>query len=194
VKKVGDTIYVKLVFFGTALAGKTTILEWLFHNAVPPELKLGDQIKQVKTSFGQTLLFDFVPIQIADGVIARIFTATGQDYYAGTRPHILKGADGVFLVVDSQEKELEHNKEFVTELKSHFNSIEGLKDAELIVLLNKQDLEEIHPPEYLIDHLELGPWTAFSTSGVEGTNLSEALLAMLKRVAEKIEADGNGDR
>lgn len=189
-KVIEDTVYLKLVFFGTALAGKTTILEWLFNNAIPDDLKAVDTIRQVKTSFGQTLLFDFAPVYLADGVIARIFTATGQDYYAGTRPQILKNADGIFLVIDSQKVELEHNREFVAELHQHMENIEELSDAEIVVLFNKQDMQETYSPDFLTDELGLANWPSYSSSAVKGENLKEALLEMLTRLSHRLEKEG----
>jgi len=118
---IDGKLYIKILFFGTALAGKTTSLQWLFNNVVPPEMKITDKIRSIKTSFGQTLLFDFVPIQVSSGIIIRIYTATGQDYYTSTRKMLFENVDGIFFVVDSQKKELEHNKEFVEEFNKYLD-------------------------------------------------------------------------
>ena len=61
-------IYFKLLFAGTALAGKTTALQWIFDHAIPNDMKLSRAVRSVKTSFQQTLLFDFVPIEITEAV------------------------------------------------------------------------------------------------------------------------------
>jgi hypothetical protein len=190
VKIVDDTVHLKLVFFGTALAGKTTIMEWLFCNAVPQDLKIVDQIRQVKTSFGQTLLFDFVPIKLNEHVVVRLYTVTGQDYYQVTRPQIVSGADGVFLVIDSQPKELEHNRELVQELMSYRGEIEGLDEADVVVFLNKQDVEDAHPPEYLLEELGISQWPFFATSAITGQNLAAGFLEMLTRVTGRFKAQG----
>jgi signal recognition particle receptor subunit beta len=190
VQVIGETVYIKLVFFGTALAGKTTILEWLFYNAIPDEMKLVHKLKQVKTSFGQTLMFDFAPIKVSENLTARIYTSTGQDYYKGIRPQVLDGADGVFLVIDSQREELEHNRELVDELHQYVKDMDGLSDTEIMVLFNKQDLEGAIPPEELHEGLGLNGWPWFDTSALTGRNLEKVLLTMLKRIVEKLEAEG----
>jgi len=190
VQVVDDTIYLKLVFFGTALAGKTTILEWLFKNAIPEQMKLTEGIRQLKTSFGQTLLFDFVPIRFSENAVVRMYTSTGQDYYAGTRSKLLNDTDGVFLVVDSKKEELEHNLELCEELRRHFEEIEGLSDAEVVVLVNKQDLDDRHPVDYLKERLEINGWPCLGTCALTGENLMEALLMMLKRLISKLQAQG----
>jgi len=190
VQIVDDTLYLKLVFFGTALAGKTTILEWLFDNAIPDQMKLTDEIRQLKTSFGQTLLFDFVPIRFSENAVVRIYTSTGQDYYAGTRSKLLNDTDGIFLVVDSQREQLEHNRELLHELKRYFEEIEGLAETEIVVLVNKQDLEEIYPVDYLKERLGINGWPCVSTCALTGENLMQSLVLMLKRLASKLQAKG----
>ncbi len=189
-KVVGDRVYLKLIFFGTALAGKTTALEWLFYHAIPDEMKLVKELRQVKTSFGQTLLFDFAPIEISQNVITRMFSATGQDYYKGTRTKVLADSDGIFIVVDSQKNQLENNRLILQELDKCRKEMDGLSEAEIVVLYNKNDLEETHPMEFLSRDLGLQDWEGFSTCALTGDNLEEALIAMLRKLTEKLKVQG----
>jgi signal recognition particle receptor subunit beta len=190
VKIVGDRIYLKLIFFGAALAGKTTALEWLFYHAVPDEMKLVKELRQVKTSFGQTLLFDFAPIEISQNVVTRMFSATGQDYYRGTRTKVLSGSDGIFIVVDSQKDQLENNKRILEELWKCREQMDGLSEAEMVVLYNKNDLTQIYPDDVLRESLGLEPYQGFSTCALTGHNLEDALIVMLKKLTEKLKAQG----
>lgn len=189
-KLVGDRIYLKLIFFGAALAGKTTALEWIFYHAIPDEMKLVKELRQVKTSFGQTLLFDFAPIEISQNVITRMFSATGQDYYRGTRTKVLSGSDGIFVVVDSQKNQLEENRKILQELWKCRAEMDGLSDAEMVILYNKNDLEEIHPVDFLQEYLGLQEYEGFSTCALTGDNLEEALIAMLRRLTQRLQAQG----
>ena len=189
-KVVGDRIYLKLIFFGTALAGKTTALEWLFYHVIPDEMKLVKELRQVKTSFGQTLLFDFAPIEISQNVVTRMFSATGQDYYRGTRTKVLSGSDGIFIVVDSQTDQRENNLRILQELWKCSEQMEGLSDAEIVVMYNKNDLEETDKPEFLCDYLGLSRYEGFSTCALTGFNLEEALIVMLRKLIEKLRERG----
>lgn len=189
-KVVGDRIYLKLIFFGTALAGKTTALEWIFYHVIPDEMKLVKELRQVKTSFGQTLLFDFAPIEISQNVVTRMFSATGQDYYKGTRTKVLGGSDGIFIVVDSQKNQLENNLRILQELWKCQQEMEGLADAEIVVLYNKNDLEDIHSVDFLQEYLGLERHEGFSTCALTGDNLEEALIAMLRRLTKRLQASG----
>jgi signal recognition particle receptor subunit beta len=190
VKFVGDRVYLKLIFFGAALAGKTTALEWIFYHVVPDEMKLVKELRQVKTSFGQTLVFDFAPIEISPNVVTRMFSATGQDYYRGTRTKVLADSDGIFMVVDSQKKSLELNRDILHEFDKCRKEMNGLADAEIVVLYNKNDLEEIYPMDYLREDLKLEAWDGFSTCALTGTNLEEALVVMLKKLTAKLQKEG----
>jgi signal recognition particle receptor subunit beta len=189
-KVVGDRVYLKLIFFGTALAGKTTALEWLFYHVIPDEMKLVKELRQVKTSFGQTLLFDFAPIEISQNIVTRMFSATGQDYYRGTRTKVLADSDGIFIVVDSQKKALEPNREILAELNKCCEQMEGLSDAEMVVLYNKNDLDDIYPMEFLKEYLGLQPLEGFSTCALTGHNLEDALIVMLRKLTNRLQTLG----
>lgn len=183
-------MYLKLIFFGAALAGKTTALEWIFYHVVPDEMKLVKELRQVKTSFGQTLLFDFAPIEISTNVVTRMFSATGQDYYRGTRTKVLADSDGIFVVVDSQKKALELNRDILEEFEKCRKQMTGLSDAEIVVLYNKNDMEDIYPVNFLQEHLGLTTCDGFSTCALTGHNLEEALILMLRKLTAKLEREG----
>ncbi len=185
-KVVNGKLYLKIVFFGTALAGKTTTIKWLFDHSIPQEFKMAEKVRSLETTFGQTLFFDFTPLQISSDIIVRLYTTTGQDYYTMTRRLLFEDVDGVFFVADSQKTELDHNREFVTELRSFQENLEAMKQAEIIVLCNKQDLSDVYPAEELIRILGLEAYAFFPTSARQGTNLQEAFVAMMARLLKKI--------
>lgn len=185
---INQQIYFKVLFFGTALAGKTTTLNWAYKNIIPESMKSSADVRSVKTSFGQTMLFDFVPIKISENIHIRFFTATGQDYYAGTRKMLFQDIDGVFFVVDSQKQELEHNKEFVNEFYQHLNSfVLDVNDLSVIVLYNKQDLPEIYPSTFLSEELQLKQFASYDTCGVNGLNVKMAFSQMVQMCLRKLE-------
>ena len=184
---INGKMYFKVLFFGTALAGKTTSLHWIYDNVIPKKMKTTKSIRSVNTSFGQTMLFDFIPIKISQDINIRLFTATGQDYYAGTRKLLFKDIDGVFFVVDSQKKELEHNKEFVDEFNRHMTHFNlDTNDVKIVVLYNKQDLSEIYSKNYLTKELQLEQYASFDSCALTGTNLKEAFTLMIKKCLEKL--------
>ncbi|MDW7760168.1 MAG: ADP-ribosylation factor-like protein [Acidobacteriota bacterium] len=186
---INGKIYFKVLFFGTALAGKTTSLRWLFNHVIPTDMKVTPKIKSIETSFGQTLLFDFTPIQLSPNIHVRIFTATGQDYYLSTRKMLFEDVDGIFFVIDSQKKELEHNREFVEEFNRYLENLPRLNNAVVIILFNKNDMDDIHSAQDLARMLNLEKYPSFSVSSLLGTNLREAFITMIRRMLERMEQE-----
>ncbi len=185
-KLVNDRVYFKLLLFGSALAGKTTTLEWFFNHLIPQDMKVTDGIHSIKTSFGQTLLFDFVPIQASHNIIIRIYALTGQDYYLSTRRMFFEDVDGLFFVIDSQKKELTHNREFVKEFQSYCATIPELQKTTVVVLYNKQDLPDVESPEILAAQLGLQKYPGLPVSAATGVNLSRAFTHMVSLMLNRL--------
>jgi GTPase SAR1 family protein len=134
------TLQVKIVYYGPAMSGKTTTIKALFSN-----FNKEDCIKSIDSSIGRTLFFDFGILQfrgIEWSLKLLIYSATGQDFYASTRPATLNGVDGLIFVVDSQIEYMEHNKRSWNELKTLFGS--EFYDIPIVISLNKCDLNELN--------------------------------------------------
>lgn len=130
------TLQVKLVYYGPAMSGKTTSIKSLFSY-----FNKEDSVKSIDNSVGRTLFFDFGVLNFKGeewGLKFLIYSATGQDFYASTRPATLNGVDGLIFVVDSQIEFLEHNLRSWNELKTLFGS--EFYNIPIIISLNKCDL------------------------------------------------------
>ena len=131
-------IQVKIVYYGPAMSGKTTSLRYLF-NYFGKQHKLDS----IENSIGRTLFFDFGVLQFK-GVKWELkfllYTATGQDFYASTRPTILNGVDGIIFVADSQNKYMAHNLRSWNELNILFGN--EIYTIPIVIALNKDDIEE----------------------------------------------------
>src|SRR5512142_5997 len=96
-------IAAKLVYYGPGLCGKTTNLKWIHEHVA---FKAKGQMLQLATETDRTLFFDFLPAELGTirGMNARIhiYTVPGQIFYDATRRLVLKGADAVVFVADSQ--------------------------------------------------------------------------------------------
>lgn len=130
-------IQVKIVYYGPAMSGKTTSLKYLF--SYFGKLK---ELDSIESTVGRTLFFDFGVLKFKGnqwGLKFLLYSATGQDFYASTRPATLNGVDGIIFVADSQFEYLEHNLRSWNELKTLF----GLEiyNLPIVVALNKCDIE-----------------------------------------------------
>ncbi len=143
---------VKIVFFGPAMSGKTTSIQWLFAS-----LDLADKLTSIENTVGRTMFCDFgtIPFALGDSwtINAHIWSATGQDFYRSTREVVLVGSDGIVFVADSQEHLLDENLASWNELKAIVTEEE--RPLPIIVLLNKQDLPNTIDEERLRRHLSL---------------------------------------
>jgi signal recognition particle receptor subunit beta len=141
-------LQVKIVYYGPAMSGKTTSIKYLFSyfNKV-------DTLNSIDSTVGRTLLFDFGVLQFKGSEWSLkflIYSATGQDFYASTRPATLNGVDAVIFVVDSRDNCLHHNLRSWNELKTMFSN--EIYNLPIVVSLNKTDYElgrEIKDHEFI---------------------------------------------
>jgi GTPase SAR1 family protein len=134
------TLQVKIVYYGPAMSGKTTSIKALFSY-----FDREQNIQSIDSSIGRTLFFDFGVLNfkgIEWNLKLLIYSATGQDFYASTRPATLNGVDGLIFVVDSQIEYLEHNMRSWNELKTIFGS--DFYNIPIVISLNKCDLFDIN--------------------------------------------------
>lgn len=140
------SVYIKIVYWGMAGSGKTTILETLYKitkeknkDIVPVE-----DLRKIEKASGATLYFDSGLFQSTKQkkIYYRVFTVAGQTSFSPLRSKIFDGTDAVIFVVESQTKFFEDNVESLMELK---NVSKGglIREIPLIVMLNKQDLDEV---------------------------------------------------
>ncbi len=146
------------------------------------------------TQTDRTLFFDFLPIELGTvrGMKTRIqlYTVPGQVFYDATRKLVLRGADAVVFVADSQAQALDGNKE------SFQNLIENLKEqgADLeklphVIQFNKRDTPNALPVEVLDREINRFGAPTFEACATQGRGVRETLkgvaLLVLKRLTEK---------
>ena len=102
----------KIVYYGTGLGGKTTNLQYIYSVTNP---RTRGELVCMETEIERTLFFDLLPINV--GLVKgyetkfQLYTVPGQVFYDSTRKLVLKGADGIVFVADSQELMEQANRE-----------------------------------------------------------------------------------
>ena len=139
----------KIVYYGAGLCGKTTNLSYIYKRTSPDNK--GKMIS-LATETERTLFFDFLPISLGtiNGFRIRfhLYTVPGQVFYDASRKLILRGADGVVFIADSQTERMEANIESVENLRK--NIAEHHLDYNTIpyaIQYNKRDIDDIMPIE-----------------------------------------------
>lgn len=180
----------KIVYYGPGRSGKTTNLLQI-HSRIP-ETRKGEMVS-LATETDRTLFFDFLPVDL--GTISgfrtrlQLYTVPGQVYYDATRKLVLRGADGVVFVADSQPELFEENVESLLNLK------QNLKDQEvdpsgipLVLQYNKRDLPGAVPLAQLDRALNPGGVPVFEAAALSGNGVFETLRSISELVLRNLSA------
>jgi mutual gliding-motility protein MglA len=167
----------KVVYYGPGLCGKTTNLQWI-HDQLP--IKNKGKMLSLATETDRTLFFDFLPIELGAirGMKTRmqLYTVPGQVFYNATRRMVLKGADGVVFVADSQEAMLDANAESLENLRENLEVNEiSLDTVPLVLQYNKRDLPNAASIEALNARLNPRGVPCFEAVALQGVGVEETL-------------------
>ena len=178
----------KLVYYGPGLGGKTANLQWIYETTGAAQK---GKMVSLATETDRTLFFDFLPLDLGTvrGFKTRfhLYTVPGQVFYEASRKLILKGADGVVFVADSQEERMDANLETLENLQ------ENLKDHGLnfntipyALQLNKRDLPNVMPFEDLRKHLQAKGEPVIEDVAITGVGVFETLKEVAKLVLAEL--------
>ncbi|MGB9893297.1 MAG: GTP-binding protein [Candidatus Saccharicenans sp.] len=149
VNYVTKNIAIKIVYYGPGLSGKTTNLRYIYFKLEPA---YRGELVCLETETERTFFFDLLPIKaglIRDfKVHFQLLTVPGQVFYEASRKSVLKGADGIVFVADSQLPLLDANLESFDGLRK--NCLEhniDLNQIPLVFQYNKRDLTNLIPVE-----------------------------------------------
>ena len=167
----------KVVYYGPGLCGKTTNLQFI-HEKLP--IKNKGKMLSLATETDRTLFFDFLPIELGTirGMKTRVqlYTVPGQVFYNATRRMVLKGADCVVFVADSQEPMLEANLQSFDNLKENLEANEiDPNEIPMVMQFNKRDLPNALPIEILNEKLNPRNHPFFEAVALKGIGVEETL-------------------
>jgi signal recognition particle receptor subunit beta len=181
----------KIVYDGPGLCGKTTNLQYVY-NSLPDQVKKGKMLS-LATKTDRTLFFDFLPIELGTirGMRTRIqlYTVPGQVFYNSTRKLVLKGADGVVFVADSQAKMIEANTESYRNLDENLKEM-GIRIEEipLVMQFNKRDLPNLASIEEMNTRINRHNAPFYEAVAMTGIGVEDTLKAITKLVLNNLSA------
>ncbi|MBI3358561.1 MAG: GTPase domain-containing protein [Nitrospirae bacterium] len=183
----GKEINCKIVYYGPGLCGKTTNLSYIYKRT-SPESK--GKLISLATETERTLFFDFLPLSLGaiNGFKIRfhLYTVPGQVFYDASRKLILRGADGVVFVSDSQEARMEANMESIENLMKNLTEHNiDFDTIPLVMQYNKRDLPNVTPTSEL--NSVLNPRKAPYFEGVASTG--KGVFDALKEIAKLVILD-----
>lgn len=161
----------RLLMLGLDAAGKTTILY---------KLKLGEVVSTIPT-----LGFNVEVVQYRN-ISFTVWDVGGQDRIRALWRHYFQGTQGLVFVVDSNDPQ--RFGEARHELHRLLQEPE-LRDADVLVFANKQDLPHAVPAAKLAEHLGLNgipqKWFVQSCCATTGEGLYEGLDWLATEITKK---------
>jgi len=178
----------KLVYYGPGLGGKTANLQWIYDNTGTAQK--GKMIS-LATETDRTLFFDFLPLDLGTvrGFKTRLhlYTVPGQVFYEASRKLILKGADGVVFVADSQEERLDANLETLENLREHLKEHNlDFSTIPYVLQLNKRDLPNVLSTKDMAGQLQSKGEPLVEAVAVTGQGVFETLREVAKLVLAEL--------
>jgi len=182
-------ITAKIVYYGPGLCGKTTNLQFIYES-LPQTINKGKMLS-LATKTDRTLFFDFLPIELGTirGMRTRLqlYTVPGQVFYNTTRKLVLKGADGVVFVADSQRRMLDANIESFKNLEENLAEHDmKLGSIPLVIQFNKRDLTDVAGIEELNHAINKHNAPIYEAVATTGIGVHETLHAVTRLVLNSL--------
>jgi mutual gliding-motility protein MglA len=178
----------KVVYYGPGICGKTTNLQHI-HQTLTGERR-GDMVS-LATPGERTLYFDFLPVELAEisgfKVKFGLYTVPGQVLYNATRKLVLRGADGVVFVADSQWEQMQENVDSLANLEANLAEYTvSLETLPYVLQYNKRDLPNTAPTWYLDFLLNTRGVPTFKAVATEGHGVYETLYGLCRYVVRDV--------
>ncbi len=188
-------ITLKIVYYGPGFSGKTTNLQHL-HTILPTSTR--GKLISLTTEADRTLFFDFLPIDVGKikdfNIRFQLYTVPGQVRYNATRRLVLKGADAIVFVADSQKEMKDQNIESLDNMKENLtvNNIDP-DDTPIVFQYNKRDVKNVMNIGDLNSYLNKDNAPFYEAVAVEGRGVKETFKEvtgyLIKHIAKKHKVD-----
>ncbi|MHA1169489.1 MAG: ADP-ribosylation factor-like protein [Candidatus Hodarchaeales archaeon] len=173
----GKDVETQITFVGLAGAGKTTFIKQLKND------------EEIHTSYSPTMGMNLETLKLGDLEVLTADMGGQKSFIDSIWEPFVTSSDGVVFVFDSADIESREQAAKYLNKVSEWTS----KNAILLFLANKMDLEEAADLETIIADLKLSKIIAsrphtfgiYQTSALEGTNVQEAWSWLAERNAEK---------
>lgn len=179
----------KIVYYGPALSGKTTNLQFI-HDHTGPQVR--GELVSLKTREDRTIFFDFMQLGLGQikGLKPKfnLYTVPGQVLYEATRKLVLQGADGVIFVADSQMSRLPDNIQSFKAMHQHLAEL-GLGSDRIpyVIQFNKRDLPGSAPVPVLRRLFARNGTPVFESVATRGDGVFETLKGTINLVISLVQ-------
>jgi|GEM_PF-3398960 len=180
---------VKIVYYGPGLCGKTTNLQRIYKQLSPKDRT---EMVSVNTETERTLFFDLLGINL--GTVrgfktkVQLTTVPGQIMYNDMRKLVLRGADAIVFVADSQVQLQESNEESLANLVLNLKGTGiDIEDMPLVFQWNKRDITSAVPVEEMERRLNPKHLPSFPAIAMKGPGVFETMKAVVTLGLEDVQ-------
>ncbi len=177
-------IHCKIVYYGPSLGGKTTNVQWIYHQTSDDQKS---KLTALNTNNERTLFFDFLPLSLGEirGFKTRfhLYSVPGQVVYDASRKLVLKGLDGIIFVADSQKDRMDENLQALENLETNLKQ-QGydIEQVPIVFQYNKRDLPDILDISELREKLNKYNAPEFEAVAAEGVGVFDSLKTLSKKI------------
>lgn len=175
----------KVVYYGPGLSGKTTNIKKIYERFTGKK----GQLLSIDTKGERTLFFDLLPIKIpiirGYNSIFSLYTVPGQVFYKQARKLVLKNADGIVFVADSNPERLEENIKIYEEMHNaliEYGMWSSTKKVPIIVQYNKRDDPNALPISILEEKVNKYKYPYVLAIATEGKGVFQTLQLIINEV------------
>lgn len=178
----------KVVYYGAGMVGKSTSMQYIYDKV---SVNNKGKFISLATETDRTLFFDFInPDKYeVEGYKIRfhLYTVPGAVFYDKSRQRILKGADGVIFVVDSQVERKDSNYELLYNLECKLK-LQGYEVREMpyVLQINKRDLSNAITVEEAVREFRLKDEPIIESVAYKGIGVQEAFESIAEQIIEKL--------
>jgi signal recognition particle receptor subunit beta len=174
----------KIVYYGCALGGKTTSIQYVYKKVMS---NVKGKLVSIATEEERTLYFDFLPLSLGkvQGLNTRfhLYTVPGQPQYNASRKLVIQGVDGIVFVVDSQVSRLDQNIEaFMNMWENLEDQGDNPLDLGFVLQYNKRDLTDTYRVSDLNELFNHANSPYFQSCALTGEGVFEALRSVSRQV------------
>lgn len=185
-------IHAKLVMFGPAGSGKKTSLSYIYRK-LKPEFR--GIMRTMNIQKDKMVFFDFFPGSRSENtgyeIRYHLYTLTGSDVAASSWKMLLKAADGIIFVADSDPEKLTDNRESAALLGELLAGVGlSLPGTPLVVQLNKRDSEGALPVDVLRAAVPAATGPVTTSVAVTGEGVVEALFTLMRGLQTQLGREG----
>jgi signal recognition particle receptor subunit beta len=185
-------INAKIVYYGPGLSGKGTNLNYIYRKLKPEHR---GKLKTMNIGKDRMFFFDFAPPgqgKVGDySVRFHVYSIIGEVMGDTAWKMVLKGADGLVFVADSDPERMRANIDSLDDLRKIMRGYGmSIKDLPGVLQCNKRDIGNPLPVAEMENDLNYGGFTAMPATAGKGEGVLESLFTLMKGVLKNLRESG----